>query len=232
MASPLRGLPRAVPLAALALSLGYATLTPAKAADDGQESFFSSVWGMIGGGIGVAPRSDPAIDYHERAPLVLPPKMDLPPPAATAAQRDKSWPQDPDVLAARKAQEEAKAPHLQHQLDPPETIEQSRQRSATAYDPAANQPTGDCLEERTCDPTTFWNSLKNTKKGDTAQLQLIPGREPPREYLTQPPPGYMSPTKAVKVTQSAPQVVDPDNTPEDTPATYFRDQKEKQYSPN
>jgi len=90
MASPLRGLPRAVPLAALALSLGYATLTPAKAADDGQGSFFSSVWGMIGGGIGVAPRSDPAIDYHERAPLVLPPKMDLPPPAATAAKHEST----------------------------------------------------------------------------------------------------------------------------------------------
>ncbi|HWG04684.1 MAG TPA: hypothetical protein VG271_06705 [Beijerinckiaceae bacterium] len=232
MASPIRGLQRAVPLAALALSLGYVTATPARAADDGQENFFSSVWGMIGGGIGVAPRSEPTIDYHERAPLVLPPKTDLPPPGAGAAVRNQSWPQDPDVLAAKKAQEEARAPHLAHKLDPAETIEQSRQRSAAAYDPLANQPTGDCLETRTCDPATFWSLLKNTKKGDTAELQLIPGQEPPREYLTQPPPGYMSPTKAVKVTQSAPQVVDPDNNPEDNPSTYFRDQKEKQYSPN
>ena len=34
------------------------------------------------GAIGIIPKEKAPITYNERAPLVLPPKMDLPPPAA------------------------------------------------------------------------------------------------------------------------------------------------------
>ena len=50
------------------------------------------------------------IDYRERSPLVVPPKLDLPPPAAASADDVKvaNWPKDPDerqrkaVIAAKK----------------------------------------------------------------------------------------------------------------------------------
>ena len=49
------------------------------------------------------------IEYRERSPLVVPPKLDLPPPAATAAEaKAPNWPKDPDeqrrkaAVAARK----------------------------------------------------------------------------------------------------------------------------------
>ena len=49
------------------------------------------------------------IDYRERSPLVVPPKLDLPPPASASAEvKAPNWPKDPDearrkaMIAARK----------------------------------------------------------------------------------------------------------------------------------
>ncbi len=38
---------------------------------------------------------------------------------------------------------------------------------------------------------------------ETAKEVLRPGEEPPREYLTQPPPGFRKPTQVVKATREA-----------------------------
>ena len=63
------------------------------------------------GAIGIIPKEKPPINYSERAPLVLPPKMELRAPAAPrSAENQANWPKDPDVVAARKAAAEARAP--------------------------------------------------------------------------------------------------------------------------
>nr|WP_246728545.1 hypothetical protein [Microvirga terricola] len=64
------------------------------------------------GSIGIIPKEKPPIVYNERAPLVLPPKMELrqPAPGGGAEARNSNWPKDPDVTAARKAAAEAKTP--------------------------------------------------------------------------------------------------------------------------
>ena len=67
------------------------------------------------GSIGIiAPDRDP-IAYHERAPLVMPPKMDLrepaPPGAAQAAH--PQWPNDPDVAGKKRQEAEARVPAMQ-----------------------------------------------------------------------------------------------------------------------
>ena len=63
------------------------------------------------GTIGIIPKEKPPINYSERAPLVLPPKMELRAPAAPrSAENQANWPKDPDVVAARKAAAEARAP--------------------------------------------------------------------------------------------------------------------------
>lgn len=63
------------------------------------------------GSIGIIPKEKPPIDYHERAPLVLPPKLDLPAPTTGNAEaKAANWPKDPDAEAARKAAIEAKTP--------------------------------------------------------------------------------------------------------------------------
>jgi len=70
------------------------------------------------GSIGIIPKEKEPIIYNERAPLVLPPKMDLPPPAPAggAEANNANWPKDPDVAARRKAAREARTPYTESEL--------------------------------------------------------------------------------------------------------------------
>jgi hypothetical protein len=70
------------------------------------------------GSIGIIPKEKPPIVYNERAPLVLPPSMELPPPAAggRADARNGNWPNDPDAAARRKAAIEARTPYTSSEL--------------------------------------------------------------------------------------------------------------------
>jgi len=45
-------------------------------------------------GLKSSPGANSDIDYHERAPLVVPPSRDLPPPATTASIPAADWPKD------------------------------------------------------------------------------------------------------------------------------------------
>jgi hypothetical protein len=228
MASHFRAMCRMAPAAtALVLCLGSFAATPALAADDGQENFFSAVLGMLG--VGGDKDSDPPINYRERAPLVLPPKMELPPPLPPVTAHAKDWPQDPDVLQAKKAAELAKAPRVPADDDRDSRISAAESRRRGTPDPNATVPTGDCLDDHTCSPQAFWSMLKNTKKQNDQKAELVPGQEPPREYLTQPPPGYLVPTKEVKATAAAPRETEDQN---DNSAEYFRHLKDSQTSPD
>lgn len=69
------------------------------------------------GAIGIIPKEKPPIIYNERAPLVLPPKMDLRPPASGGPEaRNANWPRDPDVAAARRAAQDARTPYTESEL--------------------------------------------------------------------------------------------------------------------
>jgi hypothetical protein len=46
---------------------------------------------------------DVGVEYHERAPLVVPPSRNLPPPQDEApVARNPAWPKDPDVARRRE----------------------------------------------------------------------------------------------------------------------------------
>jgi hypothetical protein len=64
------------------------------------------------GSIGIIPEDKPAIEYRERAPLVLPPRLDLRDPVAAGSvqSRNAQWPNDPDVAAERRRDAEARLP--------------------------------------------------------------------------------------------------------------------------
>jgi hypothetical protein len=69
------------------------------------------------GSIGIIPKEKAPIVYNERAPLVLPPKMELRAPAAGGGQaRNGNWPKDPDAEARRKAAVEARTPWTSSEL--------------------------------------------------------------------------------------------------------------------
>jgi hypothetical protein len=69
------------------------------------------------GAIGIIPKDRPPINYRERAPLVLPPKLELRAPVDQAAveSRVANWPKDPDVAAARAEAIEARTPETQRE---------------------------------------------------------------------------------------------------------------------
>src|SRR5262245_28752441 len=72
----------------------------AAAADDDEPSFDQKIKDGIMGAIGI--KGGPDIDYRERSPLVLPPKIDLPPPQANSTANTPNWPVDADQKRRRE----------------------------------------------------------------------------------------------------------------------------------
>src|SRR5687767_5973956 len=105
-------LSRALRFSAIALGIGLVMAAgPARAADDEDEddkTFEEKIIEGIMRGIGGTNMENRGIEYRERSPLVVPPKLDLPPPASTAEVKAPNWPKDPDdqrrkaAAAARK----------------------------------------------------------------------------------------------------------------------------------
>ena len=64
-----------------------------------------------------------------------------------------------------------------------------------------------------CAPGTFWNNLSQKKQG--SDTKLAAGAEPSREFLTQPPAGYLKSTNT-KAT------FEPHDEDADNPINWFR----------
>jgi hypothetical protein len=191
----------AVAAAMCALSVG-----PAFAGDDGQ----APIWSGLGGLLGLTHNDkDEHIDYRERARLVLPPKMTLPPPVPPAAQRTAAWPLDPDVVKARKdkeetlqilkAQSDIQTMRDGHVLSP----DQLRADRTMPGQPAAANHCAAQSNTRGCDWVPFRNALEFV--GLAKPDEIVAGHEPDRDWLTDPPKGYRLPTSTTVATQ--------DNTP-------------------
>src|SRR6195952_5660454 len=100
-------LTRALKLAAIAMGIGLVMAAgPVRAGDDDEDdkTFEEKVIEGIMAGIGGTNMENKGIDYRERSPLVVPPKIDLPPPAGTTAEvKAPNWPKDPDVQRQKAA---------------------------------------------------------------------------------------------------------------------------------
>src|SRR3954452_6356212 len=117
-------LTRGLRLSAIALGVGLVVMSGAVRAQDDDEddkTFEEKIIEGIMAGIGGTNMENRGIDYRERSPLVVPPKIDLPPPASTSAEtKAPNWPKDPDeqrrkaAAAARK--KENKDPALQARI--------------------------------------------------------------------------------------------------------------------
>src|ERR671938_1032561 len=85
--------------AALALTTGAAA----------QEGMFAK---DLFASMGLIPKERPNIDYRERAPVVLPPRMDLRDPADPkgVVAANPQWPSDPDVAKAKRRDAAARVP--------------------------------------------------------------------------------------------------------------------------
>src|SRR5882757_3177622 len=105
-----RAVMRALRLAAVVLGIGLVMSSNAARAEDDEDdsTFEEKIIKQIMTGIGGTNMENTGIEYRERSPLVIPPRSDLPPPAAAAEAPAPNWPKDPDIqkrkaaIAARK----------------------------------------------------------------------------------------------------------------------------------
>jgi hypothetical protein len=124
------------------------------------------------------------INYGERSPLVVPPNRNLPPPISTDRPPAPNWPQDPDV---RKRQAAAKE---QVHVEGDRVIDEGRPLRPDQLTPkqSANSVSsgGDAIET----PRKNFFSFDWFKKEEYGTFT----GEPARASLTDPPPGYQTPS--------------------------------------
>ncbi len=205
---------RRVALTASAAWLALALPQSARADD-----WWNSVLGFIGWG----PHKsvDQGIDYTARPALVVPPKMDLPPPQ-TAMPKPGDWPNDPDAAARHAAEADSRRPApptpVTDATDNEDSADAADQSGSQAQKPAASKdaknldwigsrsaglsgagtsifsggPQALSMPKFDITDISTWNPF--SAHDDTTEVRTLRvGVEPPREYLTQPPPGYRSP---------------------------------------
>ena len=197
---PRWGFWRALKVSAVALGIGLVMSTgAARAGDDDEEddmTFEERLIDNLMSGIGAKSMEKKGIEYRERSPLVVPPKLDLPPPA-TEAKAAPNWPKDPDVkrrkeaIAARKkgkpSPEEAARPLTPSELNAARTAAPERANNDPIQPGVNGNPS--------LSPTQlgYNGGLWGMFKGNSGEEKKFTS-EPPRESLVEPPPGYQTPS--------------------------------------
>ena len=192
----------------VSLASGLA-ITPARAGDDGAAPIWEGVTSVfspyIGPVLGFDVQKDPMIDYHDRGRLVLPPKVALPPPGATAGPANVDWPVDPDVKDPKKAKVEGRVPvqHSGRYVAPLVARDSKVTMSATAGQGVGDAPPcpkdavpGSCKHSDSSNyghPTFNYNPL--TWVGLEKKPSTVLGPEPERDSLTDPPKGLRAPVE-------------------------------------
>jgi hypothetical protein len=197
-----RTLKRALRLAVVALGIGVVMTAGAARAQEDEEddkTFEEKIIEGIMAGIGGTNMENRGIDYRERSPLVVPPRLDLPPPAAASADvKAKNWPKDPDearrkaAIAARK--KENKDPREASRILTPSELAVGKTAGTprTSSDPIqpGNSYTNPILSPSQLGYNGGLSGLFGGSKAETAPFK----GEPSRESLTQPPSGYQTPS--------------------------------------
>jgi hypothetical protein len=193
-------LPRCVRLAAVTAGIAVVLSSGmARAQDDDDDATFEEKFiSNLMSGIGATNMDNKGIDYRERSPLVIPPKIDLPPPGSAVTEiRDPNWPKDPDVerhkelVAARKQRkptsEEGGRSILPSKL--------AAHGSGTTRRADTDQPGKPQNDNPSLSPSQlgFTGKFLNFFGGNKPQTATFTG-EPEREQLTQPPAGYQTPS--------------------------------------
>lgn len=179
-------------------------------------------------GIGLLEKPQAPIEYRERAPLVMPPKLDgkaLPAPRAGAAS--PQWPKEPEVVARERAAAERRVPkgnQAQGRYEDNnatlsvEEMRSGRRADANMTREIERKPGDNTREDSWVNPLDLIRGIGNEKTEPSAV-------EPARDVLTDPPKGYRQPPK--KIVRNT---TDPINNParereEADPGVYLREQR-------
>jgi hypothetical protein len=206
-----RALMRCARLSAVALGIGLlfaSGVARAQDDEDDDKTFEEKIIEGVMHGIGATNMENSGIDYRERSPLVVPPKLDLPPPALAKQEANvPNWPKDPDD-ARRKAMIEKRKKDKKDTRDAVAVQrDATRPLSPSELNVARTAPTGgaDNHASDSENPGTGANPLNPDQLGFSGRFSSLFGGgnkteaaefkgEPTRETLTQPPPGYQTPS--------------------------------------
>ena len=147
------------------------------------------------------------IEYRERAPLVVPPSRNLPPPQSeTAAASNPAWPKDPDVKqrkldAAKKKQPNrsaADAAEAEARPLPRDQLERGRsapgtQAGGTVVKDADAEAARVLRPSELGSKSLFSNMFSSAPWSDKTETGTFTA-EPSRDNLTAPPAGYQTPS--------------------------------------
>ena len=196
-----RALIRALRLAAIALGIGLVMTTGAVRAqedDEDDKTFEEKIIEGIMAGIGGTNMENKGIEYRERSPLVVPPKIDLPPPASASADvKAPNWPKDPDearrkaAIAARK--KDNKDPVEARRILTPSELNKGKVAASTRTNNDPVQPGATNNPMLSPSQLGFTGSFGDLFGGNKSETAPFKG-EPTRDSLTQPPTGYQTPS--------------------------------------
>jgi hypothetical protein len=153
--------------------------------------------------IGIQKRKTEKMDFSERAPLVLPPSADLqnlPPPegGSALATVNPNWPNDPDVQAALEEEEKEKIPERQrrkYQENQANAIykfqREERERERTEAQPREYDTVFDRNKVMTPEQLKEARDKEAAAAANGVPMATV---EPERKRLTDPPPGYRTPS--------------------------------------
>jgi hypothetical protein len=171
--------------------------TGALAEDDDltfDQRFLRGVLGTLGLGGGSG-----EIEYRERSPLVVPPSANLPPPQTDQATRAANWPNDPNVKRRKQeADKRRSGGSVYNEYEDgralrPDELEMGRllERSGVARAPTDAEKDGRPMKPSELGYTggVFGTLFGSSKEADTKFTG-----EPARSSLTEPPPGYQTPS--------------------------------------
>ena len=195
-------LKRSLRLATVALGIGLVmSVGAAQAADDDDDnlSFEQKAIKSLMTGLGGTNMENSGIDYRERSPLVVPPRLDLPQPAAASNTANvANWPKDPDVQRRREAAAAAKTGRPEEVLEasrPLTPSEMAPKRGRVSSSAVDHSHPGDPSKNIVLSPSQLgvesgmFKNMFGGNKGETAKFE----GEPTRDSLTQPPVGYQTP---------------------------------------
>ncbi len=189
---------RALRLSAAALCIGVimaAGVARAQEDEEDDKTFEEKIVDNLMRGLGGTNMETPTINYRERSPLVVPPKLDLPPPAAATQANAPNWPKDPDeqqrrAAAAARKKDNKDPVNAARPLTPAE-MKMGRTAAAKQTEPVQPGVTNNPMMSPS--QLGFKGNLFGLFKGNDSETKPFTS-EPQRESLTQPPPGYQTPS--------------------------------------
>ena len=202
---PRWGFWRALKLSAVALGVGLVMAAGPVRAGDGDDddddmTFEEKLIDNLMSGIGAKSMEKKGIEYRERSPLVVRPKLDLPPPADVQAKAAPNWPKDPDekrrkeaIAQRKKAVKATENWQAGRTLSPAEMdVGRTAAPERTSNDPIQPGTNGNpSLSPAQLGYTGgLWNMMKGNNSSESKQFTS----EPPRQSLVEPPPGYQTPS--------------------------------------